>query len=274
MNKINITNSKKPNGTSCKLAPSGGNNKKKCEKIKRFTNELLIIFVLISAISCNSKNAIDKNKSEITEITENKYKMEDIEIKKKFDIATFDQKNSASRYEFIDSNGVEVMQWAYEDFPSGKVNVYIEERNYPNSPYKLTCAYDSEGNIVQSVRTFYRVYYEDVALDYDKNGNVISKTEMDIPCEFSVLELIEKMKQEYEIDLLDKANNEVSRYPENEFLNISVYEVYHVSVTHKDVYLIDGNLGKTLYVTKRPIIGDGMQRRISIVEEYFNSLKK
>lgn len=223
-------------------------------------------------MSCNSQNT--KNQREKLE---NKYNMEKMEIKKKFDVAVFNKQNNAGRYEFIDLNGVEVTQWVDDDFPSGKVNVYIEERNYPNSPYKQTCAYDNNGNLVQSVKTFYGFLCE-TELNFDINGNIISEKNHDILYGFSIMELIVKMEQEYEIDMLDKANNYIARYQENKFLNIPVYEIYHVindvSTTYKNAYLIDGNSGETLFIIKCPLWEDGMEETVSIVEEYFNSLEK
>jgi hypothetical protein len=203
--------------------------------------------------------------------------MEDIKVNKKFDITKFKKRNKYGRFEFIDSNGEEVVQLLDDNFPSGKINAYLEYRKYPNSPYELSFVYDIDGNLVQSVKTFYGVLCENKFV-FDKNGNVVSTENFDIHYKFSIPELIDKMKMDYQIDLLDGANNNISRYIEDKFLNIPIYEVFHVinnvEAKYKIVFLIDGNSGRTLYTTKRPLWKNDMKKSLSIVEEYFNSLNK
>ena len=191
------------------------------------------------------------------------------EINRKFDIATFNQYNSMGKYEFIDLNGEEVRQWV-EEFS------YIEHCSYPNSPYGLTCVYNNEGDIRSSEKTFYGVLCEMSV--YYRNGSIDFKKNNDIPYKFSIHELIEKMEQEYQINLLDVANNNVTRYEENKYINIPLYEVYTIVNNnelspYRKFYLINGNSGETLYITKRPLNEDDMSESVSILNEYTKSLK-
>ena len=218
----------------------------------------------------NQNKGKEVNNKNIEQMEPNNEEM----IVKKFDIATFNQKNKYGKYEFTDANGVLVKQRIDDEFPSGKVNGYTERRSYPNSPYEYYNEYDASGNIVKSSTSFYYVN-TGIAKQYDLSGNVIKETNFDLGYSFTIEMLIEKMKKEYEIDLLNKYAKVVWRYVDEKHLHIPIYKVEHSIDTpvaqYKDVYLIDGSTGEMLYKTKRPFKKDPFSASEPIEAEYAKS---
>ncbi|WP_345145154.1 hypothetical protein [Flavobacterium ginsengiterrae] len=85
---------------------------------------------------------------------------------------------------------------------------------------------------------------------YNEMGNLIEEQDMDKPYKFSVSNLIEKFKNDYDIDI---ENPEIvfnlCRYEEKQFLNIPIYDIgiNKYGTNDTDFYLIDGNTGNTLF---------------------------
>ena len=194
----------------------------------------------------------------------------------KFDINAFNANNKYGVYKFIDTNGAEVEQTADKELPSGIVSGYYEYRKYPNSPYEYYNEYNASGNIIKSNASFYYAT-TGIGREYDGHGNIIKETNFDSGYSFSIAMLIEKMKEEYEIDLLNEKDKSVYRYFDEEYLHIFVYivelRIDTPSVKYRDIYLIDANTGETLYMRKRPLEEDPFGFVEPIEEEYANSKK-
>jgi hypothetical protein len=97
---------------------------------------------------------------------------------------------------------------------------------------------------------------------------------LDTPYPFSIDDLIDKMKEEYSVDIIDsRICHSVSREVYEEYGNLPLYVVYLWGVPVKSRvvgYLIDGNTGETLFTATRNI----REQSEPLVVEYFNSLKK
>ena len=193
----------------------------------------------------------------------------------KFDIKAFNANSKYGVYKFIDTNGAEVEQTEESEFPSGKVTGYYEYRKYPNSPYEYYNEYNASGNIIKSSTSFYNTT-TGIAKEYDSAGNIIKETDFDSGYPFSIAMLIEKMKEEYEIDLLNKKNKVVYRFLEQKYLHILMYRIEHsvdIPPKYRDIYLIDGKTGEMLYRAKRPFREDVFNKPEPVEAEYANSKK-
>jgi hypothetical protein len=136
----------------------------------------------------------------------------------------------------------------------GKVNGYWENRKYPNSPYRFVCSYDANGLLIHTLTTFYSIEFG-VIRYYDNLGNITQEKDLDIPYKFCIDNLIDKMSDEYEIDILNsKLIWDVNRYFMKE-INIPFYEISVRDLIITDgiiyVYLINGSTGETLLITTR-----------------------
>jgi uncharacterized protein YxeA len=216
----------------------------------------------------NTVNMIEKEKTEMK--TYNIFK--DFEPAKEFNIKEFDAKGDGNDYHFVDSNGMEVKQRLFDEFPSGKVTNYVENRNYPNSAYKFYSEYDANGKLLKTSISFYGMVVGFMCF-YNTAGEIIKKEDWDMPYKFSVDNLIDKMKTEYDIDIVDtKICNDILRGVYEKHGNNPLYDVYlygHPMKYQLICYVIDGNTGETLFTTTRHI----RENREPITDEYFNSLK-
>ncbi|GAA3771474.1 hypothetical protein GCM10022423_26970 [Flavobacterium ginsengiterrae] len=162
----------------------------------------------------------------------------------------------------------------------GNDRVYIEIENKTimvikrniNSQYAYRYDYYAKTKTIQSFGTgFCNIkigkwkYYNDI-------GDLIEEQDTDIPYKFSVSNLIEKFKNDFNIDI---ENPEIvfnlCRYEEKQFLNIPIYDIgiNKYGTNDTDFYLIDGNTGKTLFcITLKE--GD----EISPLHEYQEKIRK
>ena len=244
----------------------------------------LIIYVILffSIVSCNAQNTENKKVAIITqqinkkEMENNKEDMHDnlknyIPVKE-LNIKEFNAKSKRGKRNFVDG-GMEVEQWVDDEFPSGKVIGYIENRKYPNSAYKFYSEYDENGKLVKTSISFYGMITGFVCV-YNTVGETIKKEDWDIPYKFSIDDLIDKMRTEYDIDIADtRICNSIDRGVDEEYNNTPLYNMYLFGDPIKYqliCYVIDGNTGETLFITTRHI----RENRESINDEYYNSLKK
>jgi hypothetical protein len=105
---------------------------------------------------------------------------------------------------------------------------------------------------------------------YDETGKLIKETDWNAPYKFSIKELIEKIKKEYNIDLEDKTQGgSVGRRGDKAG---KLY--YEVSLSSKennlkrDYILIDGNTGKTVFTSYYFMKGKGKNP----FDEYLKSI--
>ena len=243
------------------------NSKKKCIK-----NIVAILLLLIIA-SCNSQSSKKKiiiNEEEMEQTkkeTHNVFK--DYQPARRFNISKFDANKKCEEYRFIDDNGMEVYQFASIESSSRKVNKYWENRKYPNTGYRFVCSYDANGLLLHSLTTFYNIEFG-IVRHYDSVDNTAKEEDLNAPYKFSLDDLIDKMKDEYEIDILTpNLIWDVNRYvidKENmPFYEVSVRDLMTDLVIH--VYLIDGNTGEMLLITSRETEWNGRPEE-SVLDEY------
>ena len=233
----------------------------------------LFLGIALCIISCKCQ--------EQSNINQNNEKM----IIKQFDTAAFHAKKR-SWYEFINAEGMKVMHEVHYD-TSGRVKAYYERMRYPNSPFETVYVYAPEGYLRTTYQNFSNIsigFYKRL----DREGNIIEQKNYDAPYPFTVEMLIEKMQKEYEIDLLTISEkfteSIVSRYVEEKYLHIPLYTVRYFGSqdVYIYIYLIDGNTGKTLYISR--MIKDGLESTVKdgtellprkpLVLEYLDSLKE
>lgn len=241
------------------------------------------VLLLLITYSCNSQNS--NNKTEIiftqkidsNKMENNKDNLHDnfknhIPLKR-FNIKEFNTKGDGNKYHFIDNNGMEVSQRVDDLFPSGKVIKYIEIRKYPNSAYEIYNEYDANGILKKSLISFHGMEVGFMYF-YNADGEIIHKENLDVLYKFSIDDLINKMKVEHNIDIVNtNVCISITRGIYKEYDNNPLYciEVYEDKAIGKLIcYVIDGNTGKTLFTTNRYLF----EEKESITDEYFNSLKE
>ena len=192
---------------------------------------------------------------------------------KQLNIKEFNAKRNSSNCYFIDDNGIAVEQTVSTKFPSGEVTDYIENRKFSNSGYEFYSEYDASGKLVKTLVSFYGMETGFMCF-YNLLGEIIKKEDLDIHYKFSIDGLIDKMKAEYKVDITDtRICFNVVRGIYEKHNDIPLYSVYLYGVPVRSqliCYVIDGNTEKTLFTTTRYL----NEKRESITDEYFNSLKK
>jgi len=192
---------------------------------------------------------------------------------KELNIKEFNVKRNGNNYHFVDDNGMEVVQIVNTEFPSGKVTGYIEKRKFPNSAYMLYCEYNVNGALVKTLISFHGMEAGFMCF-YDVSGEIIKKEDLDILYKFSIDNLIDKMRMEYDIDIVDtKICINVSRGVYKKYNNNPLYCVYingDIISGQFICYVIDGDTGETLFTTTRY----KGEKKGALTDEYFNSLKK
>ena len=137
---------------------------------------------------------------------------------------------------------------------------YIEtELSDITDPYVIIKRYDEKSRIlIYEEHQFYDFYCKiGITKEYNKMGKLIKETNEDAPYEFSVKDLIQKFKKEYNIDLEDREKSSgksnsvydgVRRYPTEEcYHNKPIYEVGYSLKDGYHSYFIDGTTGETLF---------------------------
>ena len=246
---------------------------------KTFIN--IFALLLLITVSCNSQNSKNENKIiDIQIITEKEMEQdkrkthnvfENYNPIKQFNIKGFNAKNKRGEYNFVD-DGMEVLQMKNVEYPSGKVNGYYEYRKYPNSAYEFFSEYDVNGFLLHTIVTFHSIEFG-IVKHYDSSGNIVKEENLDIPYKFSIDDLIDKMKAEYDVNITDsRICVSVDRGIEEKYNSNPLYDVYiNADPTGRQqiCYVIDGLTGETLFTTTRY----RGEKRGSLTDEYFNSLK-
>lgn len=242
----------------------------------------IFALLLLIIVSCNSQNfkngstTIDIQKIEKKEMEKNKKEthnvFENYNPIKLFNIKGFNAKNKNGEYNFVEG-GMEVNQMENVEYPLGKVNGYYEYRKYPNSAYEFFSEYDVNGFLLHTLITFYSIEFGIVKY-YDRSGSIVKEENLDIPYKFSIDDLINKMKAEYDVNITDsRICVGVDRGIEEKYNNNPLYCVYiNADPTGRQqvCYVIDGFTGETLYTTMRY----KGEKRGALTDEYFNSLNK
>ncbi len=135
-------------------------------------------------------------------------------------------------------------------------SIIVREKD-KNTPYKLYKYYSAKTNNLLVSGFLYDDIHLGLWKEYDEDGNLIKETDEDKDFQFTLNDLINKMKLKYNIDILDKKNvRSASRY-ESDKLHKLVYEIQinkHSENKRDDVerFIFDGTTGKL--IERAPLI--------------------
>ena len=203
-----------------------------------------------------------------------------------FDIEEFKRKSTTSSgYDCVEGDMRVSYLKRYDS--KDKVIGYTEWREGISTPYGYYYEYDLRGRLIHSITSFQAF---DIGKEcyYDTLGRIIKTIDHDIPYKFTLDAFIEKMKNEYGYDALDKKIvTDVYRDEGKEDLHRPWYKVFcleEANAFYGNSYLIDGTTGETLYVEQHiRVHGEGSEKQIeailagapeTIQDKYLYELKK
>ncbi|WP_264536834.1 hypothetical protein [Flavobacterium sp. N1736] len=173
---------------------------------------------------------------------------------KKFDLEAFrehkEDNNTYCKYISINPDGNTVETYIKENKDS-----YQETVTYLNSPIKKRYMYDKKTlKITKEIKSFYDCIIG-FRKEYNENGELVKVIDNDKPFSFSWQDLVEKMKKEFDIDLMDlknqmHKNNNISSVSRNSqemkyFVVIPNNFIPHTCPEEK--FEIDATTGKLLH---------------------------
>jgi len=193
-------------------------------------------------------NSISQTKKTLKETTTQikKYKMEyfDIELYKDWEIDNFHSQSEDDR--FLKKGNERMEIWFYEN----KIQV---ERSSLLNPYKRTSIYFRKTKVLYTHVTEFYQFSIRIDKTYDETGKVINEKDNDKPYVFSLRQLIEKIKREYNVDLEDRTQKGLVDRRIDAYLKKPIYELDLPSEKAPDFVtdylLIDGITGEILFKT-------------------------
>lgn len=130
-------------------------------------------------------------------------------------------------------------------FTDTKTFIQVDKSNKIN-PYKIIKVYSFKSkNLLNISKDFYSfpVSYQ----KYDENGKLIEEKDYNKPYEFSIKDLVEKIKKEYQINLEDKSEGSAAgRTLKDGVFYYEVFLKYKTGEQKMEYLLIDGTTGKTV----------------------------
>ena len=194
--------------------------------------------------------------------------MEYFNIDKYKDWETNNDYSSAEESKFLKKENKKV------EITIDKDKTYVTQSENQN-PYENIFVYS---NKTKMCIAFYREFYGiniGKMMQYDENGKLIKEKDYDKPYKFSLKEVIEKIKKEYEIDLEDLTQRCVlERFESVELNKKPLYTAYlrnNDTPGIMDYIVIDGTTGETLFKTDMELNGEGEK---TPYYKYIESLKK
>ncbi|MEO8236487.1 MAG: hypothetical protein ABI576_00165 [Flavobacterium sp.] len=113
-----------------------------------------------------------------------------------FDKKKFDENKKFGEYIFKLNGETKIRQMGpHED------KTYSEDIRKNNSPFRYLNAYFLNAQLKSQTKTFY-VFPIGITKEYDENGKLIKETNHDVPYKFSIDDLREKIKREYQVDIV------------------------------------------------------------------------
>ena len=236
----------------------------------------LFVVIILSLFVCTQECAQ----------TDSVYSHKGKSVVRYFDIEEFKRKSTTSSgYDCLEGGMRASYLKRYDS--KDKVIGYTEWREGINTPYGYYYEYDLRGRLIHSITSFQAF---DIGKEcyYDTLGRTIKTIDHDIPYKFTLDAFIEKMKNEYGYDALDKKIvTDVYRDEGKEDLHRPWYKVFcleEANAFYGNRYLIDGTTGETLYVEQHiRVHGEGSEKQIeailagapeTIQDKYLYELKK
>lgn len=221
--------------------------------------KILISICLISLNSCISQIKGDKKEKESMEYF-------DISRFKDWEVDT--NYSTTENYNFLKKGNERI------EIVINERTIYVQKTNTAN-PYGIRKNYYPKNKLLKSV--FYEFYSMLLggAKKYDEGGKLIEEIDYDKPYKFSIKELIEKVKKEYDVDLEKKIENNWAKRKVDQNLKKPFYEVSLGSKEipgQQDYILIDGTTGETLFETIYYTKGD--IDTMNPFDQYIAKLKK
>ena len=145
--------------------------------------------------------------------------------------------------------------------------IYSVQKGFSNDTKRLIFIADYFGQI-------------EIGIDkeYNENGQIIKETNNELPYNFTLKQVIEKIKKEEMIDLEDRTQGGVlSRFVYKSLNNKPFYKVSlqsKKSELKRDYLIIDGNTGELLFRTIRYFPTYDEDKELSPFDEYLSNLKK
>jgi len=260
-------------------------------KTKKIT---ITLFTAMTLFSCSGQtNQQNLNANHIMERMNNEtYNVfEDYMPEKQFNIEQFRAKSKRKGYnrehDFVDADGIKVHQWMSVIVPGRKIygfwevkpDQYWETRKCPHSIYRFHSEYDVNGVLTKTHTSFYGNKFG-IIRNYDSSGNVVSEEDLEVSYPFSIDNLIDKMKAEYDIDILDKQLVFIIDRRRSYMVDRrwGYYEVFIRDLTRTKpqmvkAYLIEGDTGNTVFVGEADARSVPSLKTYSIQYEYQKYLR-
>lgn len=221
--------------------------------------KIILICLIFTLYNCKSQvfknDTIIIKKDTVEYFNENKYK--DWKFNEEYSSSN-DKRYTKGNY------------WARILFYNGEYTEEIQDITTHYTTYKY---FHKNSTLKTSVIKFYG-FPIGTSNEHDENGKLVKETNWDKDYKLSIEELGKKMKEEYNVDIMDinKISN-IHRFVEKKDLKIPLYEIWSREEINKiklKCYLINGNTGETLLINER-FQGD---KKGSLLQNYLDSMKK
>ncbi|MEO8236488.1 MAG: hypothetical protein ABI576_00170 [Flavobacterium sp.] len=150
--------------------------------------KIILASLLFNTIGCKSQ----EKKGNIT--TQQKDSMEQFDIKKYEKLEKDNKYESRENDVFYKSDNTRY-RIIFQDV------IQVEEKKV-DSPYKLYKIYFKSTFNLKGIEKIFYGFPIGITKEYDKNGKLVKETNYDLPYKFSIDDLREKIKREYNVDIV------------------------------------------------------------------------
>lgn len=230
--------------------------------------KIIIIICLVSLTSCKSqvKTQIKNNNKNV----EGNMEYFNIEKYKNWEKDNDWSPNETAKFFKKENDRVQIY------FYNEGIQVRIQNIR---SPYEVVKGFSNDTKRLLGLGNNFYQFPIGIYKEYDENGKLVKEIDNDKQYDFSLKQVIEKIKKEYESDLEDLTQKATITRRVDPYLNKPIYEV-HIRRSKDDIeknayfyILIDGTTGKVLYTTSS-YYKRGDDGALSPFGEYYSSLKK
>lgn len=229
-----------------------------------------IIFFLCLITSCNCSSQVKNGKIKNNKMT--KTNIEYFNIEKYKDWETDDDWSSNESTKFLKKGNDKVEIYFYNE------GIQVRIKSIKN-PYEIVKGFSNYNKRLLGLTNNFYQFPIGIDKEYDENGIVVKEIDNDTPYVFSLNELLQKIKKEYNVDLEDLTQRASVTRRVDPYLNKPIYEV-HLRKSIEDIetnryfyILIDATTGNVLYTTSS-YYKKGDDGSLSPFEEYYSALKK